>query len=65
MARRFLVPVAICLVVRFTYFGNTLTVLLPALRQDLVISQFGIAGLGQPTMTEDVKDNRHAGLRYG
>jgi hypothetical protein len=53
-------------------FGGALHVLrqhldgvVPALRQDLVISQFGIAGLGQPTMTEDVKDNRHAGLRHG
>jgi len=48
-----LVPVAICLVGRLTYFGNTLTVVcVPALREDLAISQLGITSLRQAAVME-------------
>ena len=38
--------------VRLTYFGSTLTVVLPTLRHDLAIGQLGVAGLGKSAMAE-------------
>ena len=51
-ARRFLVPVMICRVVRFTWFGSTLGVMCRPCAELREISQFGIAEFGKTKMAE-------------